>query len=82
MVMDGLTIFGMASVITMLIAYALEDKSHWWIFVFAITCIASSIYGWMAGTIPFGIIEIVWAVVAFNRWQKRRKGKHINNPAL
>lgn len=70
--MDTLTLFGLATVTIMLIAYALESRSHWWIFVFAVSCIASSAYGWLAGTIPFGIIEIIWAGVAFHRWWKRK----------
>jgi hypothetical protein len=33
----------------------------------------SSAYGWLAGTWPFGVVEMVWAVVAVSRWYRRTK---------
>ena len=42
--------------------------------VFALACAASSLYGWLAGTWPFGVVEGVWAILALRRW--RRKGDH------
>ncbi|MDP4221407.1 MAG: hypothetical protein Q8916_07310 [Bacteroidota bacterium] len=70
--MNGLTAFGFAAIIIMLIAYILEDRAPVWIFVFGTACVASSIYGWLAGTIPFGIVEILWAIVAYRKWWKAR----------
>jgi hypothetical protein len=70
--MDALTLFGFAAIVIMLIAYILENRSPAWIFIFATACVASSIYGWMAGTIPFGIVEIIWAVFAYRKWWKAR----------
>jgi hypothetical protein len=63
-----LTLFGASAVAVMLLAYALEHRSAWWVLVFALACAASSVYGWLAGTWPFGVVEGVWAVVAFRRW--------------
>jgi len=63
-----LTLFGASAVTVMLLAYALEHRSAWWVLVFALACAASSVYGWLAGTWPFGVVEGVWAVVAFRRW--------------
>jgi hypothetical protein len=51
----------------MLLAYALEHRAVVWVFVFAAACAASSLYGWLAGTWPFGVVEGVWAVVAARR---------------
>jgi hypothetical protein len=56
----------------MLVAYALERRSPWWIFVFAGACAASSVYGFLAGTWPFGVIEGIWSVVALGRWWQAR----------
>jgi hypothetical protein len=30
------------------------------------------LYGWLAGTWPFGVVEGVWALVALRRWWVRR----------
>ena len=46
--MDTLTLFGACAVTVMLIAYAFEQRSAWWIFIFALACMASSLYGWLA----------------------------------
>ena len=35
MTMDALSLFGLLAVTAMLVAYALEDRSHWYIFGFA-----------------------------------------------
>lgn len=70
--MAGLTIYGAVSVAVMLVCYALEERSPWWTFFFAWGCLASSIYGWLSGTWPFGVVECVWALVAVRRWLRRR----------
>ena len=69
--MDFLTIFGASAVGLSLLSYALEHRSSWWVFAFALTSAASSLYGFLAGTWPFGIIEIVWTLVALRRWWLR-----------
>jgi hypothetical protein len=56
----------------MLLSYALENRSAWWVLVFACACAASSLYGWLAGTWPFGVVEGIWALVALRRWWLRR----------
>ena len=66
--MDALTLFGFAAIVIMLIAYIYEDRSPVWIFIFATSCVASSMYGWLAGAIPFGVVEIIWAIVAYRKW--------------
>ncbi len=69
--MDALTLFGLTAVSTMLIFYALEDHSPWYILAFAGACVLASIYGFLQGAWPFGIIEAIWAVIALRRWQMR-----------
>jgi len=71
-VFSGLTLFGLLAVTAMLIFYAYEDSSHWNILGFAIACVAASIYGFLQGAWPFGIVEAIWSFIAFRRWQHRR----------
>jgi hypothetical protein len=66
--MSILTVFGACAVTMMLFSYALEKRSAWWVLIFALACAASSLYGWLAGTWPFGVVEGVWALVALRRW--------------
>lgn len=72
--MNLLTVYDAAAVSLMLVSYALERRSPWWNLVFACACAASSTYGFLAGTWPFGVVEGVWALVALRRWQQRRGG--------
>jgi hypothetical protein len=71
--MDALTAFGLVSVIAMLVCYALEDRSPWFILAFAGACALGSIYGFLQGAWPFGVVEAVWAAVATYRWQLRSR---------
>ena len=66
--MDALTAFGLFAVTAMLICYALEYRSRWFILGFAAACGLGSIYGFLQGAWPFGIVEAIWAVVAARRW--------------
>lgn len=72
--MTTLTVYGACAVTVMLIAYALERRSVWWILIFALGCVASSAYGWLSGTWPFGVVEAIWAYVALRRWWTTRSG--------
>ena len=45
----------------MLIFYALEDRSPWFILAFAGACALGSVYGFLQGAWPFGVIEAIWA---------------------
>jgi hypothetical protein len=69
--MDGLTTFGLLAVTAMLVFYAMEDRSHWFILAFAGACAMGSAYGFLQGAWPFGIIEVNWAIVALRRWRAR-----------
>lgn len=66
--MTPLTAFGLFAVTAMLIFYALEKRSPWFIFAFAIACALGSIYGFLQGAWPFGVVEAIWSVVALRRW--------------
>jgi hypothetical protein len=69
--MDGLTLFGLSAVTAMLIFYALEDRSPRFVLAFAAACALASIYGFLQGAWPFGVIEAIWTGVAVHRWYKR-----------
>ena len=71
--MDGLTFFGLFAVTAMLVFYALEDRSQWYILAFAAACALGSLYGFVQGAWPFGLIEAIWAAVALNRWRIRTR---------
>ena len=66
--MDALTVFGLFAVSAMLVCYALESHSHWFVLLFAISCALGSAYGFLQGAWPFGLVEAVWSVVALRRW--------------
>jgi len=68
--MDNLTLFGLFAVTAMLATYALEERSPWFVLSFAASCALGSIYGFLQGAWPFGLVEAVWALVALRRWRK------------
>jgi len=69
--MDWLSAFGLCAVTAMLIFYALEDRSSWYILGFAVACALGSVYGFLQGAWPFGLVEAIWALVAVRRWRGR-----------
>jgi hypothetical protein len=66
--MDVLTAFGLFAVTAMLVTYALEARSHWFILAFAGACLLGSAYGFLQGAWPFGVVEAIWAAVAARRF--------------
>ena len=70
--MDALTAFGLFAVTLMLVCYAAEDRSPWFILAFAAACALGSVYGFLQGAWPFGLVEAIWSVVALRRWLGRR----------
>jgi hypothetical protein len=66
-----LTYFGAVSVGFMMLCYALEAKSTTYSLLFAVGCFAASAYGWLAGTWPFGVVELLWGCIALKKWQAR-----------
>lgn len=68
MTLDRLTLFGLVAVSLMLIFYALEDRSRWFILAFAVACWLGAVYGFLQGAWPFGLVEAVWGFVALRRW--------------
>ena len=69
--MDGLTLFGLSAVTAMVVCYALEPRSRWFVLAFAGACALGSVYGFLQGAWPFGVVEAIWAAVALRRWLQR-----------
>ena len=70
--MTRLSAFGLFAVTAMLVTYALESRSTWFILAFAFACALGSIYGFLQGAWPFGLVEAVWSAVAVQRWWQRK----------
>ena len=70
--MDGLSAFGLFAVTAMVVCYALEDRSPWFILAFAAACALGSVYGFLQCAWPFGLVEAVWTAIALWRWRARR----------
>lgn len=66
--MDALSLFGLFAVSAMLVCYALEVRSPWFTLAFAGACGLGSLYGFLQGAWPFGLVEAIWAGVALRKW--------------
>lgn len=71
--MDTLTLFGLFAVSGMLVTYALEKRSDWYVLAFAGFCALGSAYGFLQGAWPFGVVEAIWAAVAARRWLREAR---------
>ena len=71
--MDALTLFGLFAVTLMLVCYALEDRDPLYVAGFSLACALGSIYGFLQGAWPFGVVEAIWSVVALRRWHRRSR---------
>jgi len=65
---NPLSLFGLFAVTAMLVCYAFEKRSPWFILGFAAACVLGAVYGFLQGAWPFGVVETVWALVAARRW--------------
>jgi predicted membrane-bound mannosyltransferase len=68
-----LTAFGVTALTFMLVMYALERRDPRFIVAFACGCALSSVYGFLAGTWPFGVVEAIWSAVALWRYGQVRE---------
>ena len=65
---DGLTLFGLFAMTLMLVFYALEDRSPWYVLAFAGACALASVYGFLRGPWPIGVLVAVLSIIATRRW--------------
>jgi hypothetical protein len=66
----GVTIYGVCAVSFMMAMYALERRGRAFILAFALGCVLSSVYGFLSGAWPFGVVELVWSFVAVHRYRQ------------
>jgi len=69
---DAVTLFGALAVSFMMVMYALEARHSGFVLAFALGCALSSVYGFLSGAWPFGVVEIIWAGIALRRYIQRR----------
>jgi hypothetical protein len=65
----AVTIYGVCAVTFMMVMYALEGRDRVFILLFALGCLLSSVYGFLSGAWPFGVVELIWCGVAINRYR-------------
>jgi hypothetical protein len=73
--MSWVTVYGVAALTFMMVMYWLEHRGPLFILDFALGCLLSSIYGFLAGAWPFGVLEAVWCLIAVRRYAARRLGR-------
>jgi hypothetical protein len=69
-----LTVYGACAVTFMMLMYALESRGRNFILAFAVGCVLSSAYGFLSGTWPFGVVELIWSAVARQPLARPRAG--------
>jgi len=62
-----LTVYGVFALAFMMTMYALESRGQGFVLAFAVGCCLASSYGFLSGAWPFGVVEVIWAVIAVRR---------------
>jgi len=68
----SVTLFGLVAVTAMVVTYALEARSHWYVLAFAVACAAAGVYATLIRSWPFAAVEGIWCVIALRRWHRVR----------
>lgn len=68
-----LTLYGVVVLTFMMTMYALEPRDDRFVLAFALGCALSSSYGFLSGAWPFGVVELIWAVIAVRRYFTARR---------
>jgi hypothetical protein len=69
---NATTLFGICALSFMMVMYALERRHPAFVAAFAAGCLLSSVYGFLSGAWPFGVVEAIWALVAARRYLASR----------
>ena len=67
--MPLITAYGVLALGFMMVMYALERRGRVFILGFALGCLLSSVYGFLSGAWPFGVVEGIWCLVAAQRFR-------------
>jgi hypothetical protein len=68
-----LTLYGVVVLTFMMTMYALEPRDDRFVLAFALGCLLSSSYGFLSGAWPFGVVELIWCVIAVRRFFDGRR---------
>lgn len=67
---NAITVYGVCVLTFMMLMYMLERRHRRFVLAFALGCLLSSLYGFLSGTWPFGVVEAIWCVVAVVRYTR------------
>jgi hypothetical protein len=70
----AVTVYGVCAVTLMMVMYAFEGRRPVFVLAFALGCVLSSVYGFLSGAWPFGVVELIWAGVALRRYRRLAVG--------
>jgi len=73
--MSALSLFGLFAVTIMVVCYALERRHAAFVLAFAGSCVLASVYGFLQGAWPFGLLEAIWSMIAARRWWKTTRAR-------
>lgn len=73
--MTVLSLFGLFAVSAMMLCYALEQRHAHYTLGFALACALGSVYGFLQGAWPFGIVEALWSAIALHKWLGRIRAR-------
>jgi len=65
-----LTVYGAIVLTFMMLMYAFERRHKRFVLGFALGCALSASYGFLSGTWPFGVVEVIWCVIALRRFYR------------
>jgi hypothetical protein len=63
------TVYGVCALTFMMVMYAMEDRGRIFVLGFTIGCVLSAVYGFWSGAWPFGVVELIWSVIALRRYR-------------
>jgi hypothetical protein len=69
-----ITVYGVLALSFMMVMYALERRGRMFILAFAVGCLLSAVYGFLSGAWPFGLVEVIWCLVAAQRFRTAASG--------
>ena len=69
-----ITVYGVVALSFMMSMYALERHGRRFVLAFAFGCVLSSVYGFISGAWPFGVVEAIWCWIAVQRYRSSSAG--------
>ncbi len=71
--MSPTNIFGSVAVTVMMLSYALEARSKWFVLLFVAGSAATAAYSALVHAYTITAVEAIWAVIALRRFMVRRQ---------